>query len=147
MPDVNYDAVDSFYVYPDELVTHGNNIKHNNQIVADSLSNIINTLRDLRLGWAGRTSDEAKDFGDRWNAVAEELFGTKEHPEKGVLNDIAAGVLIVAGLFSTTEHALADYFGKFYQALSGGSGGDGGGSDGVPQSITDPTTTAVTEEW
>jgi hypothetical protein len=146
MPDVHadYDRVDSFHVYPDDLVTHGNRIKDHNQTVADSLTNIVNTLSALHLGWAGKTSEEAKDFGDKWDRVAEELFGTKDHPEKGVLNAIAGGVLTVADLFSKTEHTLADFFNKFSQALT--SGGDGG-SDTPPQSITDVTTTAVTEQW
>jgi uncharacterized protein YukE len=164
MPDVNadYDRVDSFHVYPDDLVTHGNNIKDHNQTVADSLTNIVNVLSDLHLGWAGKTSQEAKDFGDKWDAVAEELFGTKDHPEKGVLNAIAGGVLTVADLFSKTEHTLADFFDKFSQALTGGGSEHtladlfdklsqaltgGGGSDTPPQSITDVTTTAVTEQW
>jgi uncharacterized protein YukE len=141
MVNADYDRCDSFYVAPDDLVKHGNNIKNHNQTVADSLTNIANTLGDLQLGWAGKTAEEAKAFGDQWNAVAEELFGTDDHPENGVLNAIAGGVLTVADLFSKTEHAIADYFDKFAQALM--SPGDGSGS-GHPVN-TDVTTTAVTE--
>jgi hypothetical protein len=142
-PTADYDHVDSFHVYPDDLVTHGNSIKQHNQDIADSLLNIVNVLQDLHLGWAGKTSEEAKAFGDQWNAVAAELFGSDDHPENGVLNAIAGGVLTVADLFSKTEHALVDFFDKFAQALLAGDGG----SDTPPQSVTDPTTTAVTEQW
>jgi hypothetical protein len=146
MAETNYDVVDSFYVYPDELVTHGNNIKDLGETVADSLLNIIHVLSDLQLGWAGRTADEAKEFGDRWNAVAAELFGAEGKPETGVLSAIVGGLLTVADLFSKTEHALVDYFDKFAQALGGGGAG-GGESDAPPQSITDPNTSAVSEQW
>lgn len=159
MSDADYDHVDSFHVYPDDLVTHGHEIKHHNQTVADSLANIVHVLSDLHLGWAGKTSQEAKDFGDKWQAVAEELFGTKDDPEKGVLNTIAGRVLAVADLFSKTEHALADFFNKFSQDLMAGnsstSSADGAGGDmdarpqvrRRPQNLTDATTTAVTEKW
>jgi hypothetical protein len=142
-PTSDYDHVESFHVYPDDLVTHGNNIKQHNQDIADPLLNIVNVLQDLHLGWAGKTSEEAKAFGDQWDRVAEEPFGTKEHPENGVLNAIAGGVLTVASLFAQTEHQLADFFDKFAQALLA----DGGGGDTPPQSVTDPTTTAVSEQW
>jgi hypothetical protein len=143
MADVHadYDRVDSFHVSPDDLVTHGNNIKNHNQDIADSLTNIVNVLSDLHLGWAGKTSEEAKAFGHKWEAVAEELFGTKDHPENGVLNAIAAGVLTVADVFSKTEHTWADYFNGFATALMGGGG------DGKHDNQLDPTKTAVTEQW
>lgn len=136
----DYDHVDSFHVAPDDLVTHGNNIKNHNQDIADSLTNIVNVLSALQLGWAGKTAEEAKDFGDKWDAVATELFGTKDHPEQGVLNTIVGGVLTVADLFSRTDNALFDFFNHFAEDL-GGSGG------GARENITDPTKTAVTETW
>jgi hypothetical protein len=73
--------------------------------------------------------------------VATELFGTKDHPEQGVLNAIVGGVLTVADLFSRTDHALFDFFDHFAQDLGGGGGG------GDRKNIDDVTTTAVTETW
>ncbi|GAA4620328.1 hypothetical protein GCM10023196_003880 [Actinoallomurus vinaceus] len=147
--DVDYDSVTTFYVnphnnVPGDLVSHTNNIVASNQNIVDALSTINKTLSDLNLGWAGKTSQEAKDFGDRWNAVMKELFGTEDEPSIGALNLIATGLYTAAGTFAQAEHALMDFFGNFVNALWSSTGG---GSGGAPQSITDATMTAVTETW
>jgi uncharacterized protein YukE len=140
----DYDRVDTFDIDPQTLVTIGNNLKDLGQAIADSIDRINNTWTELKLGWMGKTSEEAKDFIDRWNAVMNELFGTKEHPESGVLNAIVNGVLMTAGIFGQTEHTLVDFFTAFQHGLAG-DGSDP--SDTPPPSVTDVTTTAVTEQW
>jgi hypothetical protein len=140
----DYDRVDTFNIDPDTLVLRGNNLKDLGQAVADSIDRINNTWKDLKLGWMGKTSNEASDFLNRWNGVMDELFGTKDHPEAGVLNAIVDGVLTTAAIFGSTEHSLFQFFTDFQHGLVGG--GDGGSTD-TPQSITDTTTTAVTEQW
>lgn len=141
---VDYDHVQLYEVDTRAMVTASNNLKDLDQAVADSLERINKTWTDLKLGWAGKTSDEAKEFLDRWNAVMQELFGTKDHPESGVLNVIVEGVLMAATLYGQTELLLSDFFYQFLYSL----GGDGGSpSDTPPPSITDITTTAVTETW
>ena len=139
----DYDHVDSLTVDPVTLTTRGNNLKDLGQTVADSLDRINGIWNDLKLGWMGKTADEAKDFIDRWNAVMGELYGSKEHPENGVLNEIVTGVLTVAWIFGQTEHTLFQFFTDFQHGLAGG----GSSGDTPPASITDTTDTAVTETW
>jgi hypothetical protein len=139
----DYDHVDTFHVDTETLVLRGDNLKDLGQDVADSIDRINNTWRDLKLGWMGKSSDEAADFLHRWNSVMEELFGSHDHPENGVLNAIVRGVLTTAAIFASSEHALFQFFTDFQHGLAGG----GGSTDTPPDSITDPTNTAVTEQW
>jgi uncharacterized protein YukE len=145
MPQINadYDAA-NLYVDPDGLKGKADTLLGLAENVADSLSNIDNTLSALQLGWAGKTADEARDFGNRWEAVMKELFGSKDHPEKGVLNAIVDGLLTTRGNFSLTESGLAELFQKFGENLSGGSSET---PTGPPPSINDLNVTAITETW
>ncbi|MDN3357277.1 hypothetical protein [Actinomadura sp. DC4] len=145
MPDslADYDSVQTFIVSPRDILVHARNIESDSQVIADSLGVIVDALQSLNLGWAGKTAQEANDFGDRWTAVAKELFGTDDHPEDGALNIVLDGVYIVASLFAGAEQGLKDFFTDMTTALAG----DGGGDSGHPASITDVTTTAVTETW
>ncbi|MFB9835735.1 hypothetical protein [Actinoallomurus acaciae] len=140
----DYDSVQTFIVSPRDILVHARNIEAYSQSIADSLGTIVDTLQGLNLGWAGKTAEEANDFGDRWTAVAKELFGTHDHPEKGALNIVLDGVYIVASLFAGAEQGLKDFFTNMTTALADTSGG---GDSGHPDSITDPTVTAVTETW
>jgi hypothetical protein len=137
----DYDNVQTFIVSPNDIVAQAKKIESDSQAIVDSLNVIVHTLQSLTLGWAGKTAQEAKDFGDRWTAVAEELFGTDDHPENGALNIVLAGVGIVASLFAGAEQGLKDFFVNMTMALAAP------GDSGPPTSITDVTTTAVTETW
>src|SRR3954447_8452951 len=137
----DYDNVLTFIVSPNDIVAQAKKIESDSQAIVDSLNVIVHTLQSLNLGWAGKTAQEAKDFGDRWTAVAEELFGTDDHPENGALNIVLAGVGIVASLFAGAEQGLKDFFVNMTMALAAP------GDSGPPTSITDVTTTAVTETW
>lgn len=146
MPDspADYDSTQTFFVWPSDILVHAENIRLDSQSIADCLGTIVNTLQGLNLGWAGTTAQEAKDFGDRWTAVAEELFGTKDNPQSGALNIVLDGVYTVGALFAGAEAGLRDFFNNMTAAIEGGGGGDTGAGH---TSITDPTTTAVTETW
>jgi hypothetical protein len=139
----DYDSVQAFIVSPSDILAHARNIEADSQSISDSLGTIVDTLQSLNLGWAGKTAEEANDFGDRWTAVAQELFGTDANPEKGALNIVLDGVYIVASLFAGAEQGLKDFFNNMTTALAG----DGGGDSGHPDGITDVTMTAVTETW
>ncbi|MFI8527551.1 WXG100 family type VII secretion target [Promicromonospora sukumoe] len=145
-PSVDYDAVESFSVDPNGLVASARKIKDHTETIIDSLLSIENTLDQLSLGWAGRTADEARDFGRRWQAISWDLFGTEEAPERGVLAVIASGVGTVGDLFAKTEHSLVEFFDTFGQGLVGG-GAEGESSFGPRDDITDIRTTAVTQDW
>jgi hypothetical protein len=140
----DYDHIDRFNVDPVTLETRGKNLKDLGQTIADSIDRINNIWSELKLGWMGNTADEAKDYIDRWNAVMDELFGSEKHPEKGVLNAIVEGVLTTAANFAVMEHSLFEFFTKFQQGLAGGSGSS---DDSTPKSITDSSSTAVSETW
>lgn len=140
---MDYDSVGDFYVYPADIKNDGDTLEHLANTVVQSLTNISNTLNDLKLGWAGKTSQEAQEFGDRWLRVANELFGTDDHPEYGVINVILNGVLDVADMFAKTEGGIMAYFDAFKQALdTSHSGGPSQHSN-----IVDPDVSAVTEQW
>jgi uncharacterized protein YukE len=142
--DVYYDTVSKFFANPNDIVAHSKNIDGYCQNVADSITNINNAFKSLHVGWAGKTDQEAKDFVDRWNGVMTELFGTEKDPGKGILPGISGGLKGVAQIFGLTERAIETSFNSFRDSLT--QGGDGN-SDTPPQSITDVTTTAVTEQW
>jgi hypothetical protein len=138
----DYDSVQVFLVSPNDILAHARNIEADSKSIATSLGTIADTLGELNLGWAGKTAEEAKDFGNRWTAVGKELFGTDDHPENGALNIVVDGVYIVASLFAGSEQALKDFFTNMTTALAEPGGGDSGHT-----SITDVTTTAITETW
>lgn len=153
MPHINadYDAA-NLYVDPDGLKVKADALEGLAENVVDSLSNIEHALAALQLGWAGKTADEAKDFGNRWETVMKELFGSKDHPDTGVLNAIVDGLLITRDDFAEVEITLAEFFQKFAEGLgkpdttplpSLGTGGD----NASPMSITDTNNTAITETW
>lgn len=139
----DYDAA-NLYVDPDGLKTKADALLAQAENTAQSLEKINNTLSALQLGWAGKTADEARDFGNRWEAVMKELFGSKDHPEKGVLNAIVDGLLTTRGNFSKTEDALVQLFTQFGNDLSSG---DSATPTSPPPSINDLNLTAITETW
>jgi hypothetical protein len=140
----DYDSVQVFTVAPNDIVVHARIVEGHATSIAGSLSNIVTTLQDLNLGWAGKTAEEANDFGNRWTAVGKELFGTHDHPEDGALNIVVDGMYIVAALFAGAEQGLKDFFNHMLTAVMAPGGG---GDAGHPASITDVTVTAVTETW
>ncbi|WP_372346729.1 WXG100 family type VII secretion target [Streptomyces sp. KL116D] len=93
--------------------------------LADQMVDHIEAVADaafhLELSWAGDTAQEAKRFMDRWNGVMRELFGSKKHPEDGVLNVMAGTVHVVAAAFSQTEASLEKVFRDFADNLPGGT--------------------------
>ncbi|MGW7572111.1 WXG100 family type VII secretion target [Streptomyces tendae] len=123
------------------LIAHANS-------VADTLEAIGNVAFELRLGWAGETAKEAKAFQDRWNAVMQQLFGSKKHPDSGVLNVMAGAVKKVAIGYSNTEMELEKAFRDFSNSLAGG--GSGETPDKAPNDVPtglDPRDSAILEDF
>lgn len=141
----NYDQVAKFSASPDEVANHGKRILSLADEAAHSILRITDSFNSLHVAWAGKTKEEAEDFGKRWTTVMTELFGTEKNPEKGVLNAMGGGVMAVAALFSVTERAITHSFGAFRNALAAPD--KNGNSDTPPQDVTDVTSTAVTERW
>ena len=141
---VNYDAVSVYDVCPVDLLASAKKLGASNKIVNDAF-NLIYSQFGTKLGWAGKTAEEANHFMTRWRAVAVELWGKDdEHSSEGALNAVVAGVGTAAAAYAFTEHGIADFFNTITGALLG-AGGEG--DAGPPQSVTDVTTTAVTETW
>ncbi|GAB2836850.1 hypothetical protein GCM10027176_46540 [Actinoallomurus bryophytorum] len=141
---IDYDAA-ILYVDPDGIKARADDLETLAKDVVDSLEHIETTLSALQLGWAGKTADEAKDFGDRWELVMKELFGSNDHPETGVLNAIVNGLLTTRGDFAKAEDALVQFFQQFGDHLA--AGGDSSTPTSAPPSITDLNLTAITETW
>ncbi|PSM42996.1 hypothetical protein C6Y14_12535 [Streptomyces dioscori] len=123
--------------------------------MVEHLEAIADTAFHLQLSWVGASAQEAKKFMDRWNAVMRDLFGSKEHPEDGVLNVMAGTVHVVAAAFSQTEVSLEKLFRDFADNLPGGANNPNGGSApttptsapaDVPEGL-DPEDSAVVEDF
>jgi len=140
----DYDAA-SIHVMPDDLKSIADHLDTAATDVADSIRRINDQLGSLALGWSGATQQEAEDFSNQWSRVMNELFGTEDHPEQGVLNAIVGGLRGTGGGFSKTEHALADMFRKFKDNMN--SGGGGTTPADAPADVNDITQTAITEDW
>jgi len=143
MPDAFYDDT-TLIVDTDGLKGQADALRGLVRNVADSLSNIENTLASLKLGWAGRTADEAQDFGRQWEMVMKEMFGGEGHPEAGVLNAIIMGLLTIRSNFAHTENSLHDFFKKFGEGLEGGSSEP---PTSAPPNIDDVDLTAIAETY
>jgi conjugal transfer/entry exclusion protein len=107
---VNYDQVTDYSVDPKMMKTKLDNIKHEVQNVQDYLQVVQNALLSLNLAWAGESADEANDFNNRWQRTMDGVWGTKEHPETGVLNSIIGGLSTATNNYGTVESSLYNVF-------------------------------------
>jgi len=109
--------------------------------INENLNQISHTWEDLKLGWTGKTAEEAKRFSDRWDLVMRQLFDPpgdqKPGPGEGVMSKIANAVGQVAVNFGNAEHAVVEMF----QKLTGG-----GGDSGPPSSSRDTNLGAIRED-
>ncbi len=93
--------------------------------IGDALSAIQDALNALMLpwtgdpSWSGDSANLAQQMNDRWDAVATKLYGTKDDPDKGVLNRVAGGLSAAALNYSTMERAVDTMFTQFGNAVSG----------------------------
>ncbi|GGM21451.1 hypothetical protein GCM10010129_77160 [Streptomyces fumigatiscleroticus] len=115
----DYDAA-AITIDPHEVDEIGKSLLNLAQNVGDAIEGIANASFHLTLGWAGRTASEAKAFGDRWEAVMRELFGSEKNPDEGVLNVMAGTVHGVAVVYSQTEMKIEQTFHDFASGLAGG---------------------------
>jgi len=121
------------------------------QEMVNLLEDINTTLSNLALGWAGQTADEAQEMNNAWTTVMTDLFGSSDQSHgtpdaaaEGVIGVMLSGLTMVAAGFSQAEMGLVKMFQDFYSSLTSGSS-DTTTPTSAPQSVTDPTNTAVTE--
>lgn len=142
----NYDRAGDTYISPSRLNKAVNDLADLAESVGDSIDRIDNTLDKLALGWAGKTRQESENFSNRWNEVMRDLFGTKEDPNRGVLNRIANQVGTAARNYNRAEGGLADLWAQFGAKLSG----DGGSEQSpaiTPQDEMDTSKTFITADY
>lgn len=95
-------------------------------------------LKDLEISWAGEAKDEAQRLLDQWSTVSESIFGSKQHPQNGVLSRLIGGLESAAYTYNHTETIVQTSWNKLYSELntivSGGqpSGGGGDGQQSPP---------------
>jgi uncharacterized protein YukE len=99
--------------------------------IANALSDIINSLSNLKLSWVGQSSELMTEYNDLWALATTLLFGTQSDPSKGALNQLSQTLSSAMNNYSTTEQAITESFNKFRNALN-----TTGGSSG-PQSVVD----------
>ncbi|GHJ23269.1 hypothetical protein [Streptomyces albus] len=86
--------------------------------VAGRIHHISEILNSLHLQWQGESAEEQKDISDRWLRVFSALFGTKDHPETGVLNALVGGVQKAAGNFGQADDHAWKMFNDYHMALT-----------------------------
>ncbi|MFJ3639690.1 WXG100 family type VII secretion target [Streptomyces sp. NPDC090108] len=110
--------------------------------IGDDLNAITDQLNQLLVSWTGDSSSaakEAQDFNDRWTDVWTRLYGTKDNPEKGVLNRLVAGIETAAVTYSRGERGVSDAWSRWQAALEGmnvddwGLGPDDDVADALPK--------------
>lgn len=110
--------------------------------IQDSLAKIFAAIKGLKLGWAGKTSDEAQAFFDQWDTAMNMLFGSKEHPAEGTLVQVATALLSSANNYNSSEDFIIKLFGTFNQGITPAPGAV---SD--PTAYVPPPATWITEWW
>lgn len=149
----DYD-ISSIQINPHEVAARADKLIGLTTDVAALIKKIADTIFDLKLGWVGKTADEAKQFSDKWTAVMKELFGTDDKndtnpSDAGVLNIMSNGLKAVAQGFDEVEAELAKSFAQMYGSLfeSGTSGETQATPTSTPASSHDPTKSAVSETF
>lgn len=147
-PAVDYDTVETFAVDPAALAASARLIAEQANEIIESLAAVQGALQQVGLGWAGRTADEVRAFGVRWQEVTAALFGTQQDPQRGALMVVANGVATAGDLFARTEHALAEFFTLFGEGLVADESSPGDApAFGPREAITDPDVSAVSQRW
>lgn len=143
-----YDAA-RLAVTPVELVWAGNAVADCVAEILASLDSIMKTVKDLDLGWAGATAQEAQDFGDQWYAAMVNLFGSSGQAADGVMNMLVFALLSAGNNYNAAEDAIVQMFSGFGDLLAAGatSGGDSTGEIGPGDAVTDGAYSAVGESW
>jgi len=118
------------------------------QSIVDALNAINGALSDLKLGWAGQTAAEARDFSDQWKNAMTGLFGSGSGGQSGaphgVMNQVIVALRTASGNFSNAEIAITQMFKQLSGGLASSNAAD---TDPIPAGPTvyDPSQTAVAE--
>lgn len=98
-------------VDPDTLFRYATvDIANHASVIVDALNNIAQVWEDLKVGWVGKTAEEAQHFNQRWNQALEQLFGTKDDASTGALSKIATGVALASVNYGEAEDVVVKMF-------------------------------------
>jgi hypothetical protein len=119
-------------VDPQALSAYANNdLPHNIHNFSACIWKIDEIWQGLKLGWVGKTQQEADDFNQRWHACSVALFG-QEHktsdgspdtsyppPGENVLGKIAAALSAVADNFAAAQGTVKKMFESYQDTAPG----------------------------
>jgi uncharacterized protein YukE len=113
----NYDA-SSFNIDPGGLNSAAQSIQASVQDIANYLSAVNATLSNLKLSWAGSSSQAASQYNEEWNKAVQAIFGTQSDPDSGALAILTNGLASAAQNYSSNEAAIAGMFNSFASGFS-----------------------------
>jgi len=99
--------------------------------IAECVDRIVKVWSELKLSWAGATSEEVQSFNEAWSSAIGRLFTIKESFHTGVIEEICAGVEMAAVNYAGMETTVTKMFDDMWNTVEGSSPG--------PQSPPDPT--------
>jgi hypothetical protein len=144
----------SIMVDPELLVNLGKQVLGLLEGIGSDISTLFTTLKNLELGWAGQTAEEAQEFFDRLDACLTALYGKagSADAKDSLMGRVATALDIAGNNYLAAEDAIVDLF-YFTGSVSdtaiwdshNGKGGGGGGNPNSP--ITDPNFTAISETY
>ncbi|WP_156934734.1 WXG100 family type VII secretion target [Pseudonocardia spinosispora] len=145
----NYDT-SSIKIDASQVHSNATGLEGLSKEVGSLIEQINGVTGKLKLGWVGKTSEEAAKFSDQWKKVMTDLFGTDDKNDKdeshaGVLNVIAGGAKRVADGFSQVELALKDSFVSLSDNLAKPPPTEV--PKGKPDNIDTPDDSAIIEKW
>ena len=145
----------SIVVTPEDLKAAGVAIVGNSKteaggLVGDIIHNleeIVDTITELKLGWAGKTSEEAKAFFDTWGDAMKKLFGSKKHPLDGTLALVGAALQSAGNNYNAAESYVIQIFSDLSKGLSPVYTSAGDPQPGSPSTDYLPPPKYWTTEW
>ncbi|MEU9151737.1 hypothetical protein AB0D59_14540 [Streptomyces sp. NPDC048417] len=128
----DYNAV-TLSVDPNSLNAACEQVNSAAQNISYALTDIMNSLGELRLSWTGDAADVADDFNARWTAVTQEFYGTQEAEDRnnatdgayyenvpgaqGVINVLTGGIAKAAENYANCEGAVKAMFQQFHTQM------------------------------
>jgi hypothetical protein len=90
--------------------------------IVDSLKKINDMWSGLKIGWAGKTAEEAKDLADKWSHVMVQLFGpfdahTPIAKDEAILPRIVKIAKAASENYGKSEDIVAGMFEKALNAM------------------------------
>jgi hypothetical protein len=146
--EADYDHIPQMSIDPSALHDTATTMKDIAQEIGDAVDRIMDTLDALVLdSWKGETEKEVNEFADHWSTVMDQLFGSKDKPDDGVLNAMVDGVTNACNNYNEAESGLTNVWNDFAAKLPSANGSSGDESKAAPPDKLDVTGTAITADY